>query len=145
MQKFPYSLMVIIIACMVVGCAPRRLNSGGENVYLYSQAPNSCKYLGYITNPSVHKNLDLRSSFKDIQNDDINFLKNEGAGLGANVVVLVSEKRTEAKRYYVRSPKYFIIYEHFVSANAYFCPSGVIQRSRQLPYPKIQPNHLVKP
>ena len=137
MNKLFFSLPTFLISCFLVGCGPRTLNMGAENIHLYdSRNMKSCKFVGDIVNPSVHADLYLSSSVEDLQKDDINFLKNEGAKLGANVVVLVSHASYETKlKLYggkaAQQPRFITINEHSIIGKAYNCPSGLVPNTRQ--------------
>lgn len=118
---------ISITAILIVSCAPRELTSNGRNVYMSKNIPpKSCRLLGYIRNPNVHKDLDLRYTDRDKQKNYINYIKNEGAKLHANVVVITSLKKFDIKRTYVRSASYFIIEGHDITANAYLCPQNIM-------------------
>ncbi|HAU1314189.1 TPA: DUF4156 domain-containing protein, partial [Legionella pneumophila] len=76
--------------------------------------------------------MDIRSSLKDLEKDDNNFLKNEGAKLGANVIVLVTHTPREFHKRYVRGSKNLTtINIHSVIANAYYCPYVKIDQLQQ--------------
>lgn len=120
--------LILSISLFIYGCGPRSLRSGAENVQIYSyHAHKSCRFLGDIINPSVHKNLNLSSSIEDIQKDDMNFLKNEGARLGANVVIISNHHtyQTKIKRYgrQIILKGDLTINEHYIEAKAYICPN----------------------
>lgn len=132
MQRIAYSLLVILMIVLIAGCGPRKLNPGTENIYLYPQAPKSCKFIGYVTDSNVHGNMDLQSSAQDLKKDDINFLKNESARLGANVVVLGEHNTNVVQRSRGgKNAKYYPYYKHNINANAYLCPPEIIQKSKQ--------------
>lgn len=119
-------LYVFLISGLLVGCAPRSLNTDAENIHIYnSRAPKSCKFLGNIMNSSVHSDLNFSSSTADLQKDDINYLKNEGAKLGANVVVLVSHTSYETTRKgFGKRPTTITFNEHSIVGRAYRCLLG---------------------
>ena len=119
MKNIYRTSFLIFTIFIISGCATRELTAGGSNVSLYSQAPKSCKFLGAISNPNVHENLDLR---ENEEKDHINYIKNESARLGGNAVVISSLIRTKVKRYYVRSSNYFMMESHAITAHAYYCP-----------------------
>lgn len=123
-QYFP--LLALLISGLVTGCAPRSLNAGAESVHLSDyMVPKSCKFVGNIMNSNVHGDLYLESSIADLQKDDINFLKNEGAKLGANIVVLTSHISHETKiKTYGKTPRSITVNEHSVIAKAYRCSSA---------------------
>lgn len=130
MNNLLLSLFALLIPGFLIGCAPRTLTSSAENVHLYSSTPKSCKFMGDILNSSVHRDLFLGSSVADIQKDDINFLKNEGAKLGANVVVLVSHSSYQTKlKQFGKQPTSITVNEHSVAAKAYDCSPRLTPKS----------------
>lgn len=132
MRRIYCLLFFILMIELITSCASRELTLGAEKVYLYSQPPKSCKFLGYITNPNVHGNSALGASNQDLKKDDINFLKNEGSKLGANVVVLNTHTRNEIKRRAGgKTPIYTTSIEHNVSASAYLCPPSMLHKAKQ--------------
>lgn len=149
MQRSFCLLFFFCIAFSTSGCAQRQLNYGAANVVLYANKniPKSCSFLGNISNSNVHADVDLRSSLQYTENDDIIFLKNEGAKLGANVVVLVEHKSVEDYPRYMRGFSNIITpYGHAIKAKAYMCPSR-IQNLNQKPISNleiIQETPLVK-
>lgn len=140
-------LIITCIALCVVGCGPRQLTRGAENVNLSGTAPKSCQFLGSISDSNVHGDMDIRSSVQDLKRDDIVFLKNEGAKLGANVVVLMMHKSVELPPRYIKgSSKMVTIYEHAIEANAYWCPPKILRKLKQggLTNLKIEESPLTK-
>ena len=129
MRKIFLSLFIFLVIGLTLGCGPRRLAMGSERVYLsHEPAPQTCKFLGPITNANVHGDMLLQSSLEDLEKDDINFLKNEGAKLNANTVVLNSHE-VIATQY--RRPKhqlYYTINSHSINANAYLCQPEVLDQ-----------------
>lgn len=126
MKKQILLLQAFLISGFLVSCTPRTLNTGAESVHVYDyRTPKSCKFLGNITNQSVHSDLSFSSSAADLQKDDINYLKNEGSKLGANVVVLVSHTSYEStKKGYGKHPATITFNEHSIVGRAYRCPLG---------------------
>ncbi len=131
MKNIFFSLSALLISGFIVGCAPRSLNAGAENVHLSDyMVPKSCKFMGDIMNSNVHGDLYLESSIADLQKDDINFLKNEGAKLGANIVILTSHVSHETKiKAYGKTPRSITVNEHSVIAKAYRCSSALMPAS----------------
>ena len=147
MKNLIIPLTPFLISVFLVGCAPRTLNAGAQNVHLYDYlAPKSCKFMGDIVNSNVHGDLYLGSSVADLQKDDVNFLKNEGAKLGANVVVLVShESYGIEKKRLGKHPSTITINEHSVMGRAYYCSSGLMPESakRSTTHVKINETPLI--
>lgn len=131
-RKIFLSITFSIWLCLI-GCSNlQKLNLEATNVILTRDVPKTCQFLGNIVNLNVHENLDIRSSLKDIKTDDVNFLKNEGAKRGANVVMLQLHKSNASPPQYrkgISGP--IIIYEHYVSANAYRCSSKILLQLKQ--------------
>lgn len=133
MINFSLKSAVIFTFTLVflTACGPRSLSAGGNQVRVYNSVPtSSCKFVGNISNPGVHDNLNLTASEDEMKKDDINYLKNEGARLGANVVVLVTHTsyQTQIKRYgklaaHSKSP-YMTVTSHKVTAKAYKCDNA---------------------
>lgn len=125
-MKLIYSILIAMILLSATACNEfRTLDKGAENINLYSSySTGNCKFLGVIHNPSVHKKMELVSSLEQLNKDDNNFLKNEAAKLGANVVILENHHSEQFSDRYVRgSRKSTIIYIHSITAKAYHCPS----------------------
>lgn len=119
------ALLAFFIILLISGCGTlRQLNPEGERVRLYTSYPTqSCKFLGTITNSNVHEAF---GNQQELNMDTNNYLRNEGAKLGANVVVLVSHQSREFRRVYSKAlyPRATIINAHAVNAKAYRCPLG---------------------
>lgn len=126
----------LFLGCLILlasGCGGVRGHSGtSENVGVYaSYATQNCTFLGNISNRSAHENADLKTSLKDLSDDDNHFLKNAGAKLGANVVVFSSHGSSKYTDRYLPSSytgsgrgKETAIYTHSISGKAYNCPSA---------------------
>lgn len=124
-----------------IGCLPRSLKPGAKNItILYDQHNKnlkSCTFLGKVSGQDVHgKKLQFTWGLeKNLEKDDINFLKNEGKKLNANVVVF-ERHQDLIKRYQVFVPnRYTDISIHSIEGSAYRCPSQMmssIKRSNAL-------------
>ncbi|WP_131783675.1 DUF4156 domain-containing protein [Legionella gresilensis] len=126
-MKIIYSLLGFVILSIIASCAGiRKMNSGAEKVNLYFSYPTkNCRFLGTIENPNVHELVDIKSSLRELRKDDNNFLRNEGARLGANVIVLLTHNSKGYAIRYVRGSKNLTtIYIHSITAKAYYCPSA---------------------
>ncbi|HBC0494945.1 TPA: DUF4156 domain-containing protein [Legionella pneumophila] len=133
-MKIVYLIISFMILLLNSGCGGlRQVNADAKNVNLYFSYPTgNCRFLGIIKNPNVHEVMDIRSSLKDLEKDDNIFLKNEGAKLGANVIVLVTHTPREAHKRYVRGSKNLTtINIHSVIANAYYCPHVKVDQLQQ--------------
>ena len=127
MKKILLPLTLLLITGLTTGCGPRNLEPGAESVSIkpnFAYISKTCKFLGEISGNDVHGNMSLTSSSEDLRLDDINFLKNKGKTLGANVVVfkqhqLVNEQRsTGGKNHHT-----ITVTEHNVIGDAYRCPT----------------------
>lgn len=146
MNNIILPLSFLFILGSIVSCAPRTLNTDAENIHIYnSRVPKSCKFLGNIMNPSVHRDLNFSASAADLQKDDINYLKNEGAKLGANVVVLVSHTSYETTRKgFGKRPTTITFNEHSLVGRAYRCSLGVMpERERNTTHVQIKETPLI--
>lgn len=115
-----------------IGCVPRSLKPGAQNItIIYDhtiQNLKSCTLLGKISGKDVHgEKLQFTWGLeKNLKKDDINFLKNEGKKLNANVVVF-EKHRNLIKRYQLWSPsRHTDISNHTIEGNAYRCPSQMM-------------------
>lgn len=128
MRKFEYILYLIwtfLTISLLVGCGPRMLETGAENISIQTKAASlskECKFIGIISGTDVHENMDLRSSPQELKLDDVNFLKNEGKKLGANVIVL---KQHQISTKEIKGPgkgrSYITVTPHNIEGDAYFC------------------------
>lgn len=127
MLKIVHFLFIVCIIGAIGGCGPRQLALGGESVHLSNESvPQSCQFLENITHSNVHGDMFLQASLKDLEKDDINFLKNEGAKLEANIVVLGTHEAIATQTQVPKHPLYYTIYRHRIYAHAYRCPPNVL-------------------
>lgn len=122
-------LLIIFSSVMIISCAPRQLNPEARNVKITassSTVSNNCKFLGNITLESIHGDMSLTASQSDRKLDDINFLKNEGKKLGANVVTVLQHNSRLVERERIGALKPFIRVSttYDIEAKAYACPVG---------------------
>lgn len=130
--------MIVFAMSILVGCMPRPLEPNAQNITLVygqnTQISEGCKFLGKISGKDIH-GLKLQFSWgleKNLKKDDVNFLKNEGEKLNANVVVF-EKHQTLIKRYYTLSPnRQTDISIHSIQGSAYRCPSSIISTIKQL-------------
>lgn len=141
-------LILICIGVSLSGCSGvRQLNPGAVDVNLVTNAPKACRFLGKIENLSVHSDLDIQTPLQELRNDAINFLKNEGVKQGANVIVLVRhESKALPPQYRQGISGLIIIYDHSISANAYWCSQKILHQLKQdeLTNIKIEESPLFK-
>lgn len=136
MNKVIFSVIIFLIASMMIGCVPRSLEPGAQNVAIFyaksNQIPRNCKFLGKISNKDVHgEKLQFTWGLeKNLEADDINFLKNEGLKLGANVVVF--EKHQTLIERHQHGPRHSDISAHVIEGSAYLCPWRMISSIKQL-------------
>lgn len=132
MNKAMFSMIVFMITGILVGCVPRHLEPGAQNITLLydtnTQNLTACKFLGKISGKDVH-GMKLQFTWgleKNLKKDDLNFLKNEGRKLNANVVVF-EQHQNMIKRYYTLSPnRHTDIEIHSIEGSAYRCPSQIM-------------------
>jgi hypothetical protein len=75
----------------------------------------------------------LRSSQQDLALDDINFHKNKGAKLGANVIVFWQHQLVDKRlRLPSRHSVYATIATHNIRGDAYLCPHNTTTTFKQM-------------
>jgi hypothetical protein len=138
-KTFAYSTLLLASIAISIGCTPRALEPGAQNLNVAAdhnlQVPKNCKFLGQISDANVHGGNVYFASEKAMELDDINFLKNEGARLGANVVVFTQHQiMTSTGKFY--GPKNQIrtykVVKHNVQGNAYLCPQNAMPSLNQM-------------
>ncbi|MHB1948630.1 MAG: DUF4156 domain-containing protein [Gammaproteobacteria bacterium] len=127
----------------IAGCASRSLEPGAENIGVipdhHAQIPSGCKFLGKISGNNIHSE-NVFISQKALEQDDINFLKNESNKLGANVVtfnqhqVIVTEHQSYQPKHQLRK---YNVTTHNVEGNAYLCPRDVMSTFKQMKSKKL--------
>jgi hypothetical protein len=135
MRNLSILIVLFLTTGFIVGCGPRNLEAGAENINIMphkAYIPQNCKFLGKISGTNVHGNMDLNSSQQDLALDHINFLKNEGKQLGANVVLfdqpqLVDEPIFTAGKH----PHRAIVTTHNIVGSAYLCSSSTTTTLKQ--------------
>lgn len=134
MRTMHSAVFILLAAIVISGCVPRDLDPGADRILVVSNpknyALNSCKLLGQISESDVHK-YSMTSSMQRLELDDINFLKNEGRKLGANIVVfnqhriiVVTRESFLPKRHKKKYSK------HSINGSAYWCPPDIIAKIR---------------
>lgn len=130
MNQILFSMIVFAMG-MLVGCVPRLLEPDAQNITLIfgqkTQISERCKFLGKISGKDVHGRL-LHFTWgleKNLKKDDINFLKNEGRKLNANVVVF-EKHQTLIKRFYTSLSRHTDVSDHAIEGSAYRCPIQMI-------------------
>jgi len=126
MTKALFSFVFTLTILLITSCVPRSLEPGSERVTVIApskmQPPKNCRFLGKISNSDVHgKELQFTWGLEqNLKLDDINFLKNEGKKLDANLVIL-NKHQTLIKRY-GRGNRQTDVSLHVIVASAYSCP-----------------------
>lgn len=123
MNKITCLMALALMIGFLVGCAPRALNPGAVNVRLTASIPKKCRFMGAISGTNVHGDMSLAATQQELTLDHVNFLKNQAAQLGANVVVFKSPEIVEERR--LVSPKtnsYINLTTHNINGSAYLCP-----------------------
>lgn len=128
-----YFLIFGYLGLFMMGCSDlRQLNPNAENISLATHASKFCRFLGEIESFNVHRDLDIHTSLQNLKIDDIHFLKNEGAKIGANLVVLVQHTSIASPPEYRKGISgMIIIYAHSIKAKAYWCAPNIIFKLRQ--------------
>jgi hypothetical protein len=121
-------ITLFITIGLMVGCGPRNLEAGAENVSIIpnkAYIPNNCKFLGEISGTNVHGDMDLTSSQQDLALDHTNFLKNEAKRLGANVVIFDQPKSIDKQIFTPgKHPHRTMVTTHDIVGSAYVCSSS---------------------
>ncbi|MGM9451979.1 DUF4156 domain-containing protein [Legionella bozemanae] len=138
MNQSIFLMIMFFIISTTIGCVPRTLKPGAQNItILYGQNISdlkSCTFLGKISGKDVH-GMKLQFTWgleKNLKKDDINFLKNEGEKLNANVVVFEKHQNL-IKRYQLWSPsRHTDISIHSIEGSAYRCPSQMMSSIKRL-------------
>jgi hypothetical protein len=124
-MKILFILFVLLTTGFIVGCGPRNLEAGAENINVMPYKafiPKNCKFLGQISGTNVHANMDLTSSQQNLALDHINFLKNEAKRLGANVVLFDQPQLIDKPIFLGKSSHRMIVTTHNILGSAYICP-----------------------
>ncbi len=137
MNKSIFLMIIFFIMSTTLGCVPRSLKPGAQNItILYDHTISvlkSCTFLGKISGKDVH-GTKIQFTWgleKNLAKDDINFLKNEGKKLNANVVVFEKHQNL-VKRYQLWSPsRHTDISNHTIEGSAYRCPSQIMSSIKQ--------------
>ena len=145
MKKILLSLTLVSIIGLISACGPRSLETGAENVHIKPSTayiPKTCKFLGEISGVDVHGDMSLASSSQEMTLDDMNFLKNGGEKIGANVVVFKQHQLVDIQRSSGgKQPHVLTFTTHNIIGSAYQCPSDAMttlkQWKRRYPTDKI--------
>lgn len=140
MKKNLFIILLIPIFC-ITGCLPRSLESCSENVLIMPNNPyvrKECRLIGHITGDNIHGERTPFTSEENLLIDDINYLKNKGRNLNANVVVY-NQHTTVQTPHWSPTPKHHFYNEitHNIRAEAYICSKDKI---RQISYKNINKN-----
>lgn len=133
-NKFIF-MSLFLITGFLTGCGPRSLSPGAEQIDVISNTTyisNKCKNLGNISGDNTHANVSITAPEQALTLDDINFLKNEGEKLGANLVLFKQHQLTPTKLHVgpMKYNKYIDINTHSITGIAYLCPSNIIEKLR---------------
>ncbi|MDX1901901.1 MAG: DUF4156 domain-containing protein [Gammaproteobacteria bacterium] len=128
MNKLCFYFAACFGVLIISGCVPRILDPNAEGVYVVpdNETVKECKYLGQINGNNIHGESTYFSSKDNLEKDDINFLRNAGRKLGANVVTFCQHQvidtphtsATPKKHYYTES-------SHDIKGGAYSCSSDI--------------------
>lgn len=131
MNKVIISVFIFLTLNAIIGCVPRTLEPDAKNVAIAydqnNQIAKTCQFLGKVSNKDVHgKELQFTWGLeKNLEIDDINFLKNEGLKLGANVVVF-EKHQILIERHNRAGGRHTDISMHVIEGSAYRCTSQMI-------------------
>ena len=83
-----------VLACVLIaGCAATPLEPGAELVRVTHVEPNGeCKWLGDVTGSQGNSVTGAYTTNANLETGARNDLKNKAAGLGGNLVVLITER-----------------------------------------------------
>jgi hypothetical protein len=137
MNKMLFPTVTLLIIGLITGCGPRAIAPGAEQINVKAdhntQVSRNCKFLGQISGADIHEQMDLRSTQQDLALDDVNFLKNEGARLGANVIVFKQHQLVDKR---IPLPAKHIFYgtitTHNIEGDAYLCPHDTMATFKQM-------------
>lgn len=129
---------MLLITPLLNSCVPRSLEPYAEKIHVIpdiASVPKSCKFLGEISCSNIHGESTYFSSDQNLELDDINFLKNRGVKLGANIILFKQHENIITK-HQSWGPKHHIysVATHNIKADAYFCSDGVMEKLRLLKF-----------
>lgn len=129
-----------ILFCLT-GCLPRSLEPCSKNVLIMPNNPyvcKECKFIGKIEGNNIHGEFTPFTSEENLLIDDINYLKNEGRKLNANVVVY-KQHATIQTPHWSPIPKHHFYNDitHNVQAEAYVCS---LEEIRSISHKNINKN-----
>lgn len=128
MNKLCFSFSTCFGVLIINGCVPRTLDPNAKSVYV---VPNNgtvkeYKHLGQINRNNIYDESTYFSSKDNREKNNINFLRNEGIKLDANVATFSQhhvidtphKSATPKKHYYTES-------SHNIKGGAYSCSSDI--------------------
>jgi hypothetical protein len=117
------------LALVLSGCASVPLDPGAQNVvFTTSKIPQTCQFLRQISSSDTNGVTTSYTSHANLQQMQINTLKNEAIHFGANVVMLTGHETTYAGQGLSkqRTSRYLQVQTHKLIGNAYSCPSEIL-------------------
>lgn len=128
MNKLFSSIFILLSISSVAGCLPRALAPNAEKIEVlpssnYDAMLKNCKFLGQISGKNIHGESTYFASSDKLEADDINFLKNEAAKLGANVVLFAQHQAISTPHTSASRKAYYTETIHTIQGSAYLCPS----------------------
>lgn len=129
MNKLFFSSIALLAVFFMSGCIPRSLEPCAKEIIVMPEHPEilkTCRFLKEIQGNNIHGESTPFFSDEKLELDDINFLKNETAKLGGNVVVF-KEHQIITTPHRSNKPKrrYYSESKHNILGKAYLCPQEV--------------------
>lgn len=144
-MRFIISISAFMLTALALAsCAPRTLEPGSETVKVSYNASiaRNCKFKGDVTLENIHGDMLITASQQERELDDINFLKNEGKRLGANLVVLAKHDQIVTEQKNLSSKPHLsrrsVTYD--IQGKAYLCPTNIAQSQQSLNATYLQHN-----
>lgn len=124
-KSFFFTIIILLTLEFLTSCTPRTLMPDAIKVHITNNIGNiskKCTFMGQIEGKNIHSNRTPFLSSRFFQEDDINYIKNEAAKLGANVAVLTGHQKVKTRRTSsVSSKQTDIITTHNIYGVAYRC------------------------
>lgn len=135
MKLYYRSLGLVALAGLLASCASLDpLQPGAEKVIVTTKsAVKSCRYVGDVFSQDKNGFDNAYTSHENLQNMELNRIRNKAVTLGANYVVL-PEHQTTYKR--LGRGSVSLINIHRLAGKAYVCPSSVLSQSLNEPIPE---------
>jgi len=125
MNKSFFSITVFLIILILTGCVPRMLIPQAEKVIVipggYDEMLKNCQFLGQIIGRNIHGEGTHFASEDRLEADDINYLKNKAAKIGANVITFTQHQIISTPQRLPSKRAYYTETLHAIQGSAYVC------------------------